>query len=71
MGDSYKCCLVPLCKNTTVKTPKKIFLSLPEDKVRRRKWLKSCRRNENDISETSKGVYVCEDHFNVSKHIIT
>ncbi|XP_050311187.1 uncharacterized protein LOC126746837 [Anthonomus grandis grandis] len=67
MSKKYKYCLVPLCKNTTVKTPEKIFISLPGNKDRRRKWLKACRRNENDISLSNKGVYVCEDHFNLEE----
>ena len=58
-----------MCKNTTVKTPEKVFIILPEDKIRRKKWLKACRRNENDLSLSSKGLFVCEDHFNVSKNI--
>lgn len=61
----YKYCLVPLCKNTTVETPDKIFIRLPLDRNRRIKWLKACRRDIHDISVSS-GLHVCEDHFNVS-----
>lgn len=66
----FKYCIVPVCKNTTVKVPDKIFIILPEDKIRRSKWLKACRRNEKDISQSSKSLHVCEDHFNVSTYII-
>ncbi|XP_072384205.1 uncharacterized protein [Diabrotica undecimpunctata] len=58
----YKCCLVPLCKSTTIKTPNKIFIRLPVDKKRRLNWLRACRR---DISVTAQALHVCEDHFNL------
>lgn len=62
----FKYCLVPCCKNTTIKTPNKIFIRLPFDRNRRTKWLKACRRDIRDISPNSNALHVCEDHFNVS-----
>ncbi|KAL1509287.1 hypothetical protein ABEB36_004049 [Hypothenemus hampei] len=63
----YKYCLVSQCKSTTVQTPDKIFLRLPEDKNRRKKWLRACRRNEKEIAQNSKALHVCEDHFNLEE----
>lgn len=63
---SYKYCIVPLCTSTTVKNPDKIFIRVPENKKRRIKWLKACRRGVGDFSTKSKDIHVCEDHFNVS-----
>nr|CAH7712749.1 unnamed protein product [Callosobruchus chinensis] len=67
----FKYCLVPLCRSTTVKTPNKIFIRLPQDPNRRKKWLKACRRETKDISPNSNALHVCEDHFNVSKSYIS
>lgn len=66
----FKYCIVPLCKNTTVKTPTKIFLRVPKDRNRRLNWLKACRREDKDISNSSDSLHVCEDHFNVSTYVI-
>ncbi|KAK9499457.1 hypothetical protein O3M35_002489 [Rhynocoris fuscipes] len=63
----FKYCLVPFCKNTTIKTPNKIFFRLPVDRNRRAKWLKACRRNVDGISPKSGAIYVCEDHFNLEE----
>ncbi|KAJ8986268.1 hypothetical protein NQ317_009978 [Molorchus minor] len=65
-----KYCLVPQCESTSIKTPGKIFISLPvgsskNKKKRRILWLRAMRRNTDDISENTRG-FVCEDHFNVT-----
>lgn len=62
----YKYCIVPMCSNTTFKTPNKIFIRVPENRNRRAKWLKACRRDVKDISDKNTALHVCEDHFNVS-----
>lgn len=70
---NYKYCLVPQCKSSSIRTPGKIFISLPvgsSDKLKKRRnlWLQAMRRNKSDISKNTRG-FVCEDHFNVStKH---
>ncbi|KAJ8978142.1 hypothetical protein NQ317_016844 [Molorchus minor] len=63
-----KYCLVPQCESSSIKTPGKIFISLPvgsskNQKKRRMLWLRAMRRNTDDISENTRG-FVCEDHFN-------
>ncbi|CAG9771292.1 unnamed protein product [Ceutorhynchus assimilis] len=65
----YKTCLVPMCINSAIKMPSKIFIRLPNsaNQTRREKWSTACRRNTEDISEKSGGVYVCEDHFNLKE----
>ncbi|KAG5899929.1 hypothetical protein JTB14_002480 [Gonioctena quinquepunctata] len=40
---------------------------LPGDRSRRLKWLRASRRKERDISLSSCGLYVCEDHFNLQE----
>lgn len=59
MSTYFKYCVVPQCTSTTVQTPNKIFIRLPEDNIRRKKWLKACRRNEKDISQNSQALHVC------------
>ena len=60
----YKYCFVPLCKNTSVSTPDKIFLNVPESKKLRRNWLKAARCDKKDVSDKSH-LSCCEDHFDV------
>ncbi|XP_030758054.1 uncharacterized protein LOC115883783 [Sitophilus oryzae] len=63
----YKYCVVPLCTSSTVKNPDKIFIRVPEDKKRRIKWLKACRRYVGDYSTKTTHIRVCEDHFNIAE----
>lgn len=42
MGSKFfKNCGVPLCDSTTIKTPNKLFISVPVDKNIRKKWLRT------------------------------
>lgn len=61
----YKYCITPQCNNTTVSTPNKTFIRVPENAKKRKLWLRACRRDPASISASSRA-YVCEDHFNVS-----
>lgn len=36
---------MPLCTNTTIKSPDKLFIFVPYDKTIRNKWLKLARRD--------------------------
>lgn len=45
----YKWCAVPQCINTSIKTPNKVFVSVPRKKIIKDKWLKLARRNPNDV----------------------
>lgn len=64
----YKYCIVPGCSNTTVKTPEKIFISVPYNEEIRKKWCDAIRRNNKITPPLSNKThrYCCEDHFNVS-----
>ncbi|KAJ8985930.1 hypothetical protein NQ317_010687 [Molorchus minor] len=42
----YKYCLVPQCKSTTIKTPNKLFIYVPNNEQIRKKWLKLARRDD-------------------------
>ncbi|XP_060807453.1 uncharacterized protein LOC106143482 isoform X3 [Amyelois transitella] len=60
----YKWCAVPQCKNTSIKTPNKVFVHVPNKKIMRVKWLKLARRDPNDVV-TNSPLYFCEDHFDL------
>ena len=40
----YKWCFVPKCKNTTIKTPTKLFFPVPKNNELRKQWFQSARR---------------------------
>lgn len=60
----YKWCAVPYCTNTSIKTPNKVFVHVPNKKLMRDKWLKLAQRNTNDVV-TNSPLYFCEDHFDL------
>ncbi|XP_045477109.1 uncharacterized protein LOC123682509 isoform X2 [Harmonia axyridis] len=60
----YKWCMVPMCKNTSITTPNKLFLYVPNKKIMRDKWLELAGRNPAEIVSNSP-VYFCEDHFDL------
>ncbi|XP_044737068.1 uncharacterized protein LOC123299008 [Chrysoperla carnea] len=60
----YKCCVVPMCKNTSINTPQKLFIYVPKSAKIRRKWLTLARRCPTSLSTTSTS-YFCEDHFDL------
>lgn len=62
---SYKWCVVPQCTNTSIKTPEKVFLSVPTNPKKRKLWLRLARREPNSVSMRT-NIFMCEDHFNVS-----
>lgn len=66
---TYKWCAVPKCTNTSLKTPEKLFVSVPKNVEVRQKWLQLSRRDHNDIANST-NIFFCEDHFDVSKHNI-
>lgn len=61
----YHWCAVPECKNTSVKTPDKLWIQVPTDLNIRKTWFKLARRDPTQLSEKSR-LYFCEDHFDVS-----
>ncbi|KAI5646810.1 THAP domain-containing protein [Phthorimaea operculella] len=61
---SYKWCAVPKCTNTSIKTPEKLFVSVPKDVKVRRKWLQLARRDPRHISRNT-NAFFCEDHFDM------
>ncbi|KAJ8704957.1 hypothetical protein PYW08_012277 [Mythimna loreyi] len=58
----YKYCAVPLCHNTTIRTPQKLFVHVPKQKEIRKQWFQLARR---DKPLTAQNVYYCEDHFDM------
>nr|XP_049704422.1 uncharacterized protein LOC110381940 [Helicoverpa armigera] len=65
----YKWCAVPQCKNTSISTPKKVFVHVPYKKTIRHKWLKLARRNPYDLV-TNSPLYFCENHFDLPNDMI-
>ncbi|KAH9632794.1 hypothetical protein HF086_012619 [Spodoptera exigua] len=62
----YKWCTVPECKNTSIKTTEKIFVSVPTNPKRRKMWLQLARRDpKNVLSHTN--IFMCEDHFDMEQ----
>lgn len=61
---SYRCCAVPMCTNTSIKTPDKLFVFMPYKKEIRDKWLQLARRDLTGILPTTQ-LYFCEDHFDL------
>ncbi|XP_047527061.1 uncharacterized protein LOC125064183 [Vanessa atalanta] len=61
----YKYCIVPQCESTTIKTPDKLFIYVPNNKEIRRKWLKMARRQDALTLSTNSSIYFCEDHFDL------
>ncbi|CAK1547286.1 unnamed protein product [Leptosia nina] len=61
---AYRWCSVPLCTNTSIKTPEKLFIFVPFDKKLRKKWLELARRDLKGILSTTQ-LYFCEDHFDL------
>ncbi|XP_048480208.1 zinc finger protein 543 isoform X1 [Plutella xylostella] len=60
--ESYKYCIVPSCRNTTIRAPDKVFFHVPGDTEIRRKW---CQIMNKDMPSPSTSCYCCEDHFDV------
>ncbi|XP_050351795.1 uncharacterized protein LOC126774351 [Nymphalis io] len=63
----YKYCVVPGCRNTTVRTPNKLFFSMPVGEQRRSEWCRVMGRNQpkHRPLHPKSSRYVCEDHFDL------
>ncbi|XP_047542879.1 zinc finger protein 655-like isoform X2 [Vanessa atalanta] len=60
----YRWCAVPQCENTSIKTPNKLFVFVPQKKNIRDKWLRLARRDTTAILPSTH-LYFCEDHFDM------
>ncbi|CAK1585094.1 unnamed protein product [Parnassius mnemosyne] len=63
----YHCCIVPECKNTSIKTPEKLWIQVAIDLNMRNIWLnlaKSLSLYLYLLYYKSK-LYFCEDHFDL------
>ncbi|XP_044733469.1 uncharacterized protein LOC123296073 [Chrysoperla carnea] len=65
---TFKCCMVSQCTSSTTRTPEKIFVPVPIDPNRRKKWLNLTNRKRSVGPKSN--VYMCEDHFNMHEDII-
>lgn len=71
-----KKCIVPMCLNSNLSTPKKLFLTVPSNLTRRSDWVTAikngCKENYPlNWTLTATNFYVvCEDHFNVCIRIL-
>ncbi|KAI8427075.1 hypothetical protein MSG28_014714 [Choristoneura fumiferana] len=66
----YKYCIVPECKNTTLKTPDKLFIYVPNNKKVRKQWLTLAGRSDADDLSTVSRMYFCEDHFDLPNDMV-
>lgn len=64
----YHWCIVNKCRNTTVKTPGKLWIKLPKEIKMRNTWLKLAQRDPSSLSVKSE-LYLCEEHFDVSNSL--
>lgn len=71
----FKRCVVPapVCTNSTINSPEKIFLYVPKDPQRRNNWFAAIVNSTNiDLQwHMLTNYYICEDHFDVSIDIKT
>ncbi|KAF5281935.1 hypothetical protein FQR65_LT14461 [Abscondita terminalis] len=65
---AYKWCIVPECTNTSIKTPDKVFLSVPSDEKRKKTWFQIIRRDYRSVKPSSV-LFICEDHFNLEEDL--
>ncbi|KAK4878062.1 hypothetical protein RN001_010568 [Aquatica leii] len=63
-AQTNKWCFVPGCTSTSVSTPDKKFVCVPDDYTRKMKWFTAARR---DMPQSKSKFYCCEDHFNFEK----
>ncbi|XP_032520720.2 uncharacterized protein LOC116772598 [Danaus plexippus] len=63
----YKYCIVPTCKNTTSKTPHKLFFTVPVGEEIRRAWCLAAGRVPGVHKTLSSKCcrFICEDHFDL------
>ncbi|KAI8425265.1 hypothetical protein MSG28_007055 [Choristoneura fumiferana] len=50
------------CKNTSIKTPGKLWIRVPHEINMRNTWLKFAKKDPDSLSRETKA-YFCEDHF--------
>lgn len=60
----YKRCGVPLCKNNSMTSPDKLFITVPLNVDIRKKWFKAANKAFAVVPKSH--LYFCEDHFDVS-----
>ncbi|XP_030751406.1 uncharacterized protein LOC115878932 isoform X2 [Sitophilus oryzae] len=63
---SNKWCFVPGCINTSKNNPQKIFISVPRNVLKKKKWFAAARRELKDVSLKTI-FFCCEDHFNLTE----
>ncbi|RZC14251.1 THAP domain containing protein, partial [Asbolus verrucosus] len=60
-----KSCYVPLCPNSSVATPDKMFITVPVNPVRRKQWLDVVGKTNGKNPKSP--MFCCQDHFNLEK----
>lgn len=64
----FRQCVVPCCKNNSENSRSKLFICIPKNQTIRKAWARAV--NVNFIPDSGR-YRVCEDHFNVSKYILS
>ncbi|KAJ8665812.1 hypothetical protein QAD02_007474 [Eretmocerus hayati] len=63
---AFKTCIVPTCRSNTTRTPRKIFIHVPDEQQLRNKWCEAVGRAPE---QTRGNCYCCEDHFTLENDI--
>ncbi|XP_049881880.1 uncharacterized protein LOC126377877 isoform X5 [Pectinophora gossypiella] len=66
----YKSCIVPQCKSTSINTPNKLLIHVPNNPQIRKKWLTLARRADAHCLSTKSRMYFCEDHFDLPNDML-
>ncbi|RVE44587.1 hypothetical protein evm_010767 [Chilo suppressalis] len=61
---NYHYCIVREYKNTSLKTPGKLWIKVPKEINLRNNWLELAKRDPANLSTLRKN-YFCEDHFDL------
>ncbi|KAL0882265.1 hypothetical protein ABMA27_000796 [Loxostege sticticalis] len=59
---NYRYCIVQECKNTSIKTPGKLWITVPSETIIRKTWLRLAQRDPESLLTVTQ-IYFCEDHF--------
>ncbi|XP_052745598.1 zinc finger protein 641 isoform X4 [Bicyclus anynana] len=64
--NTYRRCAVPMCTSSTKNYPNKLYITVPNNPQRRKRWLQLARRDPKSTSAKST-IFFCEDHFDLRK----
>ncbi|KAF9417153.1 hypothetical protein HW555_005664, partial [Spodoptera exigua] len=63
-------CIVPQCASTSIKTPNKLFIYVPNNPQMRKKWLTLAIGKTPILYQNQGCMYFCEDHFDLQNDML-